>query len=295
MKLIENDSKEVPLIKQCDLLGISRSSIYYEPVPFSDENMLLMNLIDKQYTETPFYGRRRMTAWLRNQVNFAVNPKRVSGLMTDLGLQAIYPKPNTSKANKSHKKYPYLLRDYPIVRPGQVYSTDITYVRLEGGFAYLCAVIDWHSRYVLSWRLSNTLDTDFCLETLEEALRKGVPEIFNTDQGCQFTSAEFTGVLERAGVLISMDGRGRALDNIFVERLWRSVKYENIYPRNYRTMQEAREGLGKYFKFYNEERLHQSLGYRTPESVHFQKEAKAGNEEGLKRELNLNENLVLVC
>ena len=293
--MIENDSREVPLTKQCDLLGISRSSIYYEPVPISDENLLLMNLIDEQYTETPFYGRRRMTAWLRNQVNFAVNPKRVSGLMTDLGLQAIYPKPNTSRADKSHKKYPYLLRGYPIIRPGQVYSTDITYVRLEGGFVYLCAVIDWHSRYVLSWRLSNTLDTDFCLEALEEALRKGVPEIFNTDQGCQFTSAEFTGVLERAGVLISMDGRGRALDNIFVERLWRSVKYENIYPRNYRTMQEAREGLGKYFKFYNEERLHQSLGYRTPESVHFQKEAKAGNEEGLKRELNLNENLVLVC
>jgi putative transposase len=215
--------------------------------------------------------------------------------MADLGLQAIYPKPNTSKGNKLHKKYPYLLKDFPIVRPGQVYSTDITYVRLEGGFAYLCAVIDWHSRYVLSWRLSNTMDTEFCLEALEEALRKGVPEIFNTDQGCQFTSIDFTGVLERAGVFISMDGKGRALDNIFVERLWRSVKYEDIYPKNYRTMQEAREGLDRYFRFYNTERLHQSLNYRTPETVHFGKGEKEGNKELLKRELNLNENLVLVC
>ena len=254
-----------------------------------------MNLIDEQYTETPFYGRRRMTAWLRNQVKFAVNQKRVAGLMQDLGLQAIYPKPNTSKANKSHEKYPYLLRDFQIVRPGQVYSTDITYVRLGGGFAYLCAVIDWHSRYVLSWRLSNTLDTEFCLEALEEALKKGVPEIFNSDQGCQFTSTEFTGVLKRAGVLISMDGRGRALDNIFVERLWRSVKYENIYPKNYRTMSEARQGLEEYFKFYNEDRLRQSLGYRTPESVHFEIKESEENRTGLMRELNLNESPVFLC
>ena len=281
--------------KQCELLGVSRSSVYYEPKPISDENKLLMNLIDEQYTETPFYGRRRMTAWLRNQVNFAVNPKRVSGLMEDLGLQAIYPKPNTSRANKSHEKYPYLLKDYPIVRAGQVYSTDITYVRLEGGFAYLCAVIDWYSRYVLSWRLSNTLDTEFCLAALEEALRIGVPEIFNTDQGCQFTSDEFTGVLKRAEVRISMDGRGRALDNIFVERLWRSVKYENIYPRNYRTMQAARDGLTRYFSFYNEERLHQSLGYRTPKSVHFEMEDKAGQKKELMRELNLTEKPLLLC
>jgi len=203
-------------------------------------------------------------------VEFEVNPKRVSSIMKELGLQAIYPKPNLSKANKSHEKYPYLLGDFSIDKPGQVYSTDITYVRLEGGFAYLCAVIDWYSRYVLSWRLSNTLDTDFCLEVLEESLKKGVPEIFNTDQGCQFTSKEFTGVLKRAGIAISMDGKGRALDNIFVERLWRSVKYENIYPMNYRTMQQAREGLERYFTFYNNERLHQSLKYRTPESVHFE-------------------------
>lgn len=277
------------------MLGVSRSSIYYEPRPISEENKLLMNLIDSQYTETPFYGRRRMTEALRKQVDFPVNPKRVSGLMATLGLQAIYPKPNTSRANKSHEKYPYLLKDYPIVRPGQVYSTDITYIRLNGGFAYLCAVIDWHSRYVLSWRLSNTLDTEFCMEALEEALRKGVPEIFNSDQGCQFTSEEYTGVLRRAGVLISMDGRGRALDNIFVERLWRSVKYENIFPRNYRTMQEAREGLSRYFTFYNEERPHQSLGYRTPKAVHFGKEEKAEPKKLLKRELSLTENSFLLC
>lgn len=251
---------------------------------------MLMKMIDEQYTETPFYGRRRMTAWLRSKVDFEVNPKRVSSLMKNLGLQAIYPKPNTSRANKSHEKYPYLLKDFPIVRSGQVYSTDITYVRLEKGFAYLCAVIDWHSRYVLSWRLSNTLDTEFCLEALEESLRKGVPEIFNTDQGCQFTSSEFTGVLKRAGVFISMDGRGRALDNIFVERLWRSVKYENIYPRNYRTMQEAREGLEKYFEFYNNERFHQSLSYRTPRQAHFAGRQDNDQEQSSMRELSLNEN-----
>jgi putative transposase len=218
----------------------------------------------------------------------------VAGLMNDLGLQAIYPKPNTSRPDKSHEKYPYLLKDYPIVRPGQVYSMDITYVRLDGGFAYLCAVIDWHSRYVLSWRLSNTLDTDFCLEALEESLRRGGPETFNTDQGCQFTSKEFTGVLKRAGVLISMDGRGRALDNIFVERLWRSIKYENIYPMNYRTMQQARTGLERYFKFYNGERFRQSLAYRTPEFVHFQKGEKKGSPDSFKMEANLNENLVFL-
>ena len=292
--LLELDSIEISITQQCLLLGISRSSVYYDKKPISDENKLLMNLIDEQYTKTPFYGRRRMTAWLRSEVDFEVNPKRVAGLMKDLGLQAIYPKPNTSKANKSHEKYPYLLKDYPIVRPGQVYSTDITYVRLDGGFAYLCAVIDWHSRYVLSWRLSNTLDTDFCLEALEESLRKGVPEIFNTDQGCQFTSKEFTGVLKRAGVFISMDGRGRALDNIFVERLWRSVKYENIYPMNYRTMQQARNGLEEYFKFYNNQRFHQSLGYRTPQFVHFQEGEKEGSQESLKMELDLIENRVLL-
>ena len=189
-----------------------------------------MKLIDAQFTETPFYGRRRMAVWLSKEVSYAVNVKHVRRLMVEMGLQAIYPKPNTSKAHPAHKKYPYLLRDFTITGKEQVWSTDITYVRLEKGFAYLVAIIDWHSRYVLSWRLSNTLDTDFCLMALDEALALGTPAIFNTDQGCQFTSAIWTSRLIEAGISISMDGRGRALDNIFVERLWRSVKYENIYP-----------------------------------------------------------------
>lgn len=229
-----------------------------------------MRLIDEQFTETPFYGRRRMAAWLRTKVDFPVNAKRVKRLMAEMGLQAIYPKPNTSKANPAHKKYPYLLRDYQITRPGEVWSADITYVRLETGFAYLVAIIDWHSRYVLNWKLSNTLDTDFCVEALKGALAHGKPVIFNTDQGCQFTSSAWLDVLTEAGVFISMDGRGRALDNVFVERLWRSVKYEDIFPRGYRTMQEAEVGLLRYFRFYNNERPHQSLGYATPAQVHFE-------------------------
>ena len=227
-----------------------------------------MELIDAQFTETPFYGRRRMAVWLSKKVGYAVNVKHVRRLMVKMGLQAIYPKPNTSKAHPAHKKYPYLLRDFTITGKEQVWSTDITYVRLEKGFAYLVAIIDWHSRYVLSWRLSNTLDTDFCLMALDEALTRGTPSIFNTDQGCQFTSALWTDRLIEAGISISMDGRGRALDNIFVERLWRSVKYEKIYPSAYRTMGEAEEGLKRYFEFYNNERPHQSLDYETPWAVH---------------------------
>ena len=238
-----------------------------------------MELIDSQFTETPFYGRRRMAVWLSKKVGFAVNAKRVKWLMTAMGLQAIYPKPNTSKAHPAHEKYPYLLRDYTITAKEQVWSTDITYVRLEKGFAYLVAIIDWHSRYVLSWRLSNTLDTDFCLEALEEALALGKPVIFNTDQGCQFTSALWTDKLKDVGVFISMDGRGRALDNIFVERLWRSVKYEDIYPKAYRTMAEAEAGLQRYFHFYNNERPHQALGYKTPWEAHYTEEV--GERKGM--------------
>jgi putative transposase len=254
---------------QCELLGVARATVYYKPVPTCQEDLLLMKLIDAQFTETPFYGRRRMTVCLSKKVGYAVNVKHVRRLMVKMGLQAIYPKPNTSKAHPAHKKYPYLLRDFIVTGKEQVWSTDITYVRLEKGFAYLVAIIDWHSRYVLSWRLSNTLDTDFCLMALEEALALGKPAIFNTDQGCQFTSALWTGRLIEAGISISMDGRGRALDNIFVERLWRSVKYENIYPSAYRTMGEAEEGLKRYFEFYNNERPHQSLDYETPWAVHY--------------------------
>jgi putative transposase len=267
----------VPVTRQCVLLGLARSSVYYQPCRVSLEDETLMRLIDAQFTATPFYGRRRMTAWLRYQVDFLVNAKRVRRLMALMGLHAIYPKPNTSKANPQHEKYPYLLRGYAILRPCQVWSADITYVRLEKGFAYLVAVIDWHSRYVLSWRLSNTLDTEFCIDALKAALAQARPEIFNTDQGCQFTAVAWTSVLKEHGVAISMDGRGRALDNVFVERLWRSVKYEDIYPRAYRTMSEALEGLERYFQFYNTERLHQSLGYATPWAAHYQGRVKEGS------------------
>jgi putative transposase len=225
-----------------------------------------MGRIDRQYTDCPFYGSRRMTAWLVQQGE-EVNRKRVQRLMRQMGLEAIYPKPKLS-AGRKHKVYPYLLRDVAINRVDQVWSSDITYVGLPGGFLYLAAVIDWHSRYVLGWRLSNTLDGSFCLELLEETLRQGKPEVFNTDQGVQFTAAAFTGRLELAGVKVSMDGRGRCLDNVFVERLWRSVKYEDVYLKRYESVAELKAGLSCYFAFYNHQRLHQSLEYRTPAAVY---------------------------
>lgn len=226
-----------------------------------------MGLIDRQYTERPFYGSRRMTAWLNADAGEGVNRKRVQRLMRLMGLEAVYPKPKLSGGRK-HKVYPYLLRDAVIDRPDQVWSTDITYVGLPSGFMYLTAVIDWHSRLVLSWGLSNTLDGSFCLDALEEALAGGRPEVFNTDQGTQFTAEAFTGRLERAGVKVSMDGVGRCLDNVFVERLWRSVKYEDVYLRGYETVPQLRSGLSAYFRFYNEQRRHQSLEYRTPRAVY---------------------------
>jgi putative transposase len=226
-----------------------------------------MRLIDEQYTRTPFYGIRKMTAWLRRE-GFPVNHKRVEHLMQQMGLQAIYPKPNTSRRHPDHKIYPYLLRDVKVVVPDQVWSADITYLRMRSGYLYLTAILDWFSRYVLAWRLSNTLDSTFCIETLEEALAGRCPQIFNTDQGVQFTSLPFTTVLEERGVQISMDGRGRALDNVFVERLWRSVKYEEVYLHDYATSSEAHRSLDRYFRFYNEERVHQALDYRTPGEVY---------------------------
>ena len=211
-----------------------------------------------------------MTAWLKRQ-GHDVNHKRVRRLMRLMGLEAVYPKPNLSKALREHKKYPYLLRDMVIERPDQVWSADITYIRLSQGFIYLVAIIDWYSRYVLSWKVSITMEKEFCMEALEKALISSKPDIFNTDQGAQFTSHEFTGLLNGAGIVISMDGRGRALDNVFVERLWRSVKYEEVYLNNYETVREAKERLTEYFHFYNTERLHQSLGYRTPREVYFER------------------------
>jgi putative transposase len=253
--------------RQCELLGLSRSSLYYEPTGETAENLRLMRLIDEQYTARPFYGSRRMTMWLIERGE-EVNRKRVQRLMRIMGLEAIYPKPRLSRPGEGHRIYPYLLRGVKVERPDQVWSADITYVPMATGFMYLAAVIDWYSRYVVAWRLSNTLDGSFCLEMLEEALRGGRPEVFNTDQGVQFTAAAFTGRLEAAGVAVSMDGRGRALDNVFVERLWRSVKYEDIYIRGYETVPELHRGLARYFGFYNGERLHQSLDYRTPAAVY---------------------------
>jgi putative transposase len=241
--------------------------LYYEPVPEAPDNLRLMRRIDEQYTARPYYGSRRMTVWLK-QHGEAVNRKRVQRLMRLMGLEAIYPKPKLSMAGTGHRIYPYLLRQVSIERPDQVWSTDITYVPLATGFMYLAAVMDWYSRYVIAWRLSNTLDGAFCLDMLEEALGQGQPEIFNTDQGVQFTACAWTGRLESAGVAVSMDGRGRCLDNVFVERLWRSVKYEDVYLKGYETVPDLERGLGQYFPFYNEERPHQALDYRTPRQVY---------------------------
>lgn len=249
------------------MLGLNRSSLYYEPVAESAENLRLMQRIDEQYTAWPCYGSRKMTRWLVEQGE-VVNRKRVQRLMRVMGLEAIYPKPRLSLAGRGHRIFPYLLRNVRIERPDQVWSSDITYIPLLTGFMYLAAIIDWYSRYVLAWRLSNTLDGSFCLAMLEEALRGGKPEVFNTDQGVQFTAEAWTSRLESAGVAVSMDGRGRCLDNVFVERLWRSVKYEDVYLRGYETVAQLHAGLARYFPSYNTERLHQSLDYQTPASVY---------------------------
>ena len=265
--LIEVDHPELSICRQCELLGLARSSFYYEPATESAANLQLMRLIDEQYMAQPVYGSRRMTIRLHG-AGYEVNRKRVQRLMRLMGLEAIYPKPKLSVAGQGHKVFPYLLRDVKIERADQVWSTDITYVPMASGFMYLAAVIDWYSRYVLAWRLSNTLDGSFCLEMLDEALGRGRPEVFNTDQGVQFTAEAFTSRLMSAGVAVSMDGKGRCLDNVFVERLWRTVKYEELYLRCYETVPALMQGLGRYFPFYNEERPHQGLGYRTPAEVY---------------------------
>lgn len=249
------------------MLSLNRSGFYYEPSRESDDNLRLMRLIDGQYLATPFYGSRRMTQWLIRRGE-AVNRKRVRRLMQLMGLEAIHPRPRTTTRNPDHEIYPYLLRDVTIDRRDQVWSTDVTYLPLRDGYMFLAAVIDWHSRFVLSWRLSNTLDGRFCLDTLNDALETGRPEIFNTDQGSQFTAKAFTGRLKEEGIAISMDGRGRALDNVFVERLWRSLKYEDVYLKSYRDVPEMKQGVDGWFAFYNHERPHQSLDYRTPAEVY---------------------------
>jgi putative transposase len=241
--------------------------VYYRPAGAAADDLRLMRLIDEQYTACPFYGSRRMTAWLVRRGE-AVNRKRVRRLLRVMGLEAIYPKPRLSAPAAGHRVYPYLLRGVAVERPGHVWSADITYVPLPAGFMYLAATIDWFSRYVLAWRLSNSLDGSFCCEMLEAALAGGTPTVFNTDQGVQFTAGAFTERVERAGAKVSMDGRGRCLDNVFVERVWRSVKYEDVYIRGYETVPELERGLAAYFRFYNHDRPHQALGYRTPAEVH---------------------------
>jgi putative transposase len=263
---VDRRHPSLSMVRQCRLLDISRSGLYYQSKGISEEDLALMKLIDRQYLATPFYGARKIAAWLKSQGQL-VNRKRVRRLMRLMGLKAIYRRPRTSKPAPGHKIYPYLLGGLKITRPNQVWAADITYIPMARGFLYLVAIIDWYSRCVLSWRLSNTLDAGFCVEALEEALKEGKPDIFNTDQGAQFTSEAFTGLLEQHGVKISMDGKGSYNDNLFIERLWRTVKYEEVYLKTYQDARDARIGLGSYFRFYNTERPHQALGYRTPAEV----------------------------
>ena len=263
IKMLEKKDSKYSIREQCQILGINRTGLYYKPVPTSKETLEIMGLLDKEHTRHPFYGVPKMTEFLKRK-GYKIGPDKVRTLLRMMGLEAIYPKPKTSIPNKQHKIYPYLLKDVKITRPNQVWSADITYIKLDEGFVYLVAIIDWYSRYVLSWQLSNSLDASFCVEALKEALKSGKPDIFNTDQGCQFTSIAFTDVLEQNDILISMDAKGRVFDNIFVERLWRTVKYEDIHIKGYRNIPEAQLGLVEYFDFYNNERYHQSLDYKTP-------------------------------
>jgi putative transposase len=255
--------------RQCGLVGLARSSYYHEPMGTeSPENLRLMRQLDELYLKRPFFGSPRMTDWLQ-ELGWAVNEKRVARLMRVMGLQAVVPGPHTSRRHPQHLVYPYLLRGIEIRAPNEVWCADITYIPMRMGYLYLVAVMDWFSRYVLAWELSNSLDTDFCLRTLDRALGKATPRIFNTDQGAQFTSAEFTARLLKSGIRVSMDGRGRATDNIFVERLWRTIKYEDVYLRDYIDGTATRLGLTRYFRFYNTQRRHQALGKRTPAEVHY--------------------------
>ena len=249
------------------MLDVGRSGLYYQPKAIAEGNLALMKLIDRQYLATPFYGARKMAAWLQSRGQ-RVNRKRVQRLMRLMGLRAVYRRPRTTIPALTHRRFPYLLKGLSISAPNQVWATDITFIPMARGFLYLVAVMDWYSRYVLAWRLSNTMDVGFCLDALAEALGTGRPEIFNSDQGSQFTSDEFTGMLERHGISISMDGKGSYNDNLFIERLWRTVKYEEVYLKAYQDGREAKAALADYFRFYNNERPHQTLGYRTPAAVY---------------------------
>ena len=264
--------KKMSVRQQCSILGICRSGLLYTPIGTSSLNLDLMEKIDKKYTDHPFYGRPKMTEQLKKE-GYQINGKRVGRLMQKMGIMAIYPKPNTSIRNKAHRVYPYLLRGRDITRSNEVWCADITYIRTGKGFMYLVAIMDWSSRYVIAWELSNTLDGDFCVRVLKRALALGKPEIFNTDQGSQFTSDRFTRTLLDQGVQISMDGKGRALDNVFIERLWRSLKYEMIYLRQFESVPELKSAIRAYLHFYNTERIHQGLAYKTPKEVYDKIEA----------------------
>jgi putative transposase len=266
--MIEPTHRRLSITRQCSLLGLPRASYYHRAAPAPARNLRLMRVIDETYLAHPFFGSRQMTRWLRRQGHL-VNRKRVWRLMRLLGLEAIYQKPNLSRAHAAHRVYPYLLRKLVVARPNQVWAMDLTYVPIQGGYIYLCAVLDWHSRCVLAWALSNTLEAAFCVAAVQPALaRHGSPEIFNTDQGCQFTSAEFTRPLLARDIKLSMDGKGRCLDNVFVERLWRSVKYEEIYLKSYCSLPDAQAQLTQYFRFYNEQRPHSAFGHATPGEVY---------------------------
>ena len=281
--MIDRGHKQLSLVRQCTLLNISRASVYYRPVSTRAEDLELMARMDRQYLKTPFYGSRRMKAWLLAE-GYLVSRSKVRRLMRLMGLEAIYRRPNTSKPAPGHRVYPYVLKGVDVNRVDQVWAADITYIPMAQGFLYLVAIMDWHSRHVLAWKLSNTMDTDFCVTALEAALGKGRPEVFNTDQGAQFTSDAFTQTLQERGIRVSMDGKGRYLDNIFVERLWRSIKYEEVYLKAYQTVAEARVGINAYLEFYNRRRPHQSLGYRTPAQVYQKGQAEkrvAAQEPGL--------------
>jgi putative transposase len=278
INLIEPENTEISITRQCSLLSISRSQYYYEPQPESEENLSIMKEMDKAYIKHPYYGVRRLREHIKNEMKISVNTKRIRRLMRLMGMDAIYCKPNLSKPNILHKIYPYLLRNVPITHNNHVWSTDITYIPMKKGSMYLTAIIDWHSRYVLSWGISNSLEMSNCKETLIEALKIGKPEIFNSDQGSQFTSPKFTEILEKEDIEISMDGKGRALDNIFVERLWRTVKYELIYLHEFKDGLELYNALQEYFEFYNNKRRHQSLDYKTPAEVYFNNYSQASTK-----------------
>ncbi len=271
--MIDRDHKQLSLVRQCAPLDIRRSWVYYQPVSTRAEDLELMALMDRQYLKTPFYGSRRMKAWLLAE-GYLVSRSKVRRLMRLMGLEAIYRRPNTSKPAPGHRVYPYLLKGVEVNRVDQVWASDITYIPMAQGLLYLVAIMDWYSRHVMAWKLSNTMDTGFCVAALEEALSKGRPEVFNTDQGAQFTSEAFTQTLHERGIRVSLDGKGRFLDNIFVERLWRSIKYEEVYLKAYQTVAEARVGINAYLEFYNRQRPLQSLGYRTPAEMYLNGQAE---------------------